>query len=111
MKIKHQADSTGPDYEWKIQWIENKRVGIVIDLNLGGRSVTNSILTIAKELVVDNIIYRDSEGNWDFWSKRLGFRPLGGVEDAKLVSCRTLPEAIETAKLRYLTSETKGIKG
>jgi len=64
-------------YDWKI----TGNVLHIVDLNIGGKSVTNDITNVINEITetVGNkirtldIIYRDSEGIWD------GVKPVWGV--------------------------------
>ena len=59
----------------------------IVDLNLGGMSVTNAIEDVLADIEVSTnspirgrIIYRDSEGIWDEvigWPGQIGFMPIG----------------------------------
>jgi hypothetical protein len=71
------------NYEWET----NGDLLQIVDLNLGGRSVTNDIdnvineiyQKIGDELKKYKILYRDSEGIWD------GVNPTWGIK--KCVGC------------------------
>ena len=66
------------DYSHKLHCNEDVEVyGIsIIDLNLGGMSVTNNIEEVVEEIcgrfLIDPnsviIVYRDSDGRWDGWN-------------------------------------------
>jgi hypothetical protein len=65
------------NYKYSIVNINNFKVGIVIDNNKGAfMSVTNNIENIAQELEVEHLIYKDSDGIFDYWGKDIGFRSL-----------------------------------
>ena len=81
--------------EYSIEEINGKNTGIVIDKDQGGPSVTNTISKIAQKLNVDQIIYRDSLGIWDFWSKKTGFVSLAKSPGKPLTD---IDEAIESAR-------------
>jgi hypothetical protein len=71
------------NYEWKT----NGDLLQIVDLNLGGRSVTNDIENVINEIYQKigeeikkyKILYRDSEGVWD------GVNPIWGIK--KCVEC------------------------
>ena len=66
------------DYSHKLHCNEDVEVyGIsIIDLNLGGMSVTNNIEEVVEEICEEAyidpnsliIVYRDSDGRWDGWN-------------------------------------------
>lgn len=99
-------DSAGGAYFlWRIVWLELQRVAIVIDLDLEwSTSVTNAIDSVADHLFVDHIVYRDSMGVWDYWSRDHGFGSLShipsGGED--FVPTKDLKTAIGVARKKYL---------
>ena len=92
--------STTPKYSYKIFIVEGKPVAVVIDESDGCAcpSVTNAIETVAEELGVCDVIYRDTTGQWDYWNATSGFAPLG--ENGK--PTRNMGRAIEIALFRYL---------
>ena len=94
----------GPDYKWRVHWIGSCRVAVVVDLDKGGRSVTNAIDDIADVLGVDHIVYCDSMGQWDYWDRKRGFLPLAVVPEGKKdpIPCPTMDLALEIAKARYI---------
>lgn len=57
---------------------------LIEDLDLGGRSVTNDIENVVKEIEAKEqidasdytIVYKDSEDSWDGWSKQDSFIPM-----------------------------------
>lgn len=71
------------DYEWKA----NENLLQIVDLNTGGRSVTNDVENVINEIYEKlgeqikkfKIIYKDSEGIWD------GINPVWGIK--KCVEC------------------------
>ncbi len=86
------------DYVYHIIEIDGKKVAVIIDKDTTGyMSVTNNIDNICQELGVDYTIYRDSEGIWDFWSVKTGFKSLAlhGQPNTNMDS------AIEVAKIRF----------
>ena len=89
-----------PRYAYKIVIIEKRPIAIVIDEGeeCDCPSVTNAIELVADELKVYDIVYRDSLGTWDYWSKTNGFYPLG--KDGEAVKDMDL--AIARTKKRYL---------
>ena len=87
------------DYNYQIIEIAGAKVGLVIDKDTTGyMSVTNNIDEVCKEIGVENVIYRDSEGVWDFWSDNRGFVSL--AKDG--VPSYNMDTAIEIAKVRVL---------
>lgn len=94
------AYTNTPRYAYKIVIIEKRPIAIVIDEgeDCDCPSVTNAIELVADELKVYDIVYRDSLGTWDYWSKTYGFYPLG--KDGQAVKDMDL--AIERFKKRYL---------
>lgn len=86
------------DYISHIIQIKGTDVACVIDNNKPGHlSVTNDIENIAKTLKVDHIIYKDSEGIFDYWDIKKGFKSLS--VDKKHTT--TLDEAIEVTKGKF----------
>ena len=93
-------------YDYSLLLVCGKIVGLVEDLAheescVVAPSVTNRIYDIAEEIGVESIIYKDSMGHWDFWSKQRGFLTLA----QNGIPCKGTMEAIERATVRYL-SET-----
>ena len=81
-----------------------ERVGIVIDNDEDGYvSVTNDIENISRAIFADKIIYLDSNREWTYWERNVGYRSLH-IKDGqgKLISPPTLDIAIDVAKHRYL---------
>jgi len=85
------------DYEIEIIRIYEEPIAIIIDLNLGRRSVTNSIEELCNLHDVLNIIYRDSERNWDFYNIFHGFKSLAEEN----TPCRDKITAISLTKEKY----------
>jgi len=65
--------SDDSDYTYRIENNKDGSVLVIIDLNIGRKSVTNNIEAILRRIAADEkivlttmqIIYRDSEGNYD----------------------------------------------
>jgi len=95
-----QPFSRTPQYSYHFVEIEGHNVAVVIDKSdrVACPSVTNAIEMVSKELGVDKIVYRDTLGDWDFWSIDDGFRPLG--ENGK--PTKDMDRALELAAERYL---------
>ena len=101
--IKDKGSSIEPQssYAYHVIEIKGEKVGVVIDLDRSGyMSVTNNIDRVCDEIGVKSVIYRDSEGIWDFWSKRTGFKSLAN-HGAPTTNMDT---AIEIAKIRCFNS-------
>lgn len=91
---EYRDGKTCCEYKYKYcEEIPGIKLGIVVDLDSGGRSVTNFIESVANQIGVDKIVYRDSMGIWDFWNIKIGFMSLSGDEP-----CKDLKEAIENLK-------------
>jgi len=86
------------NYSQEIKMLNDKKVAIIIDNDAGGRTVTNDIDNIAKQLNVNYIIYQDTMHIWDFWSKDRGFATLALSGEAT----RDKDTAIAVAMRRYL---------
>ena len=85
------------DYVYYITEIQGKKVGVVIDKDTPGyMSVTNNIDKVCSDIGVKYVIYRDSEGVWDFWSEKLGFKSLA----LHGIPTTNIDTAIEVAKAR-----------
>ena len=85
------------DYVYYIIEIQGKKVGIVIDKDTSGyMSVTNNIDRVCDEIGAESIIYRDSEGVWDYWSEKMGFKSLA----LHGIPATNIDTAIEVAKAR-----------
>jgi len=86
------------DYVYHIIEIDGKKVAVIIDKDTTGyMSVTNNIDNVCKDIGVSNAIYRDSEGIWDFWSNKTGFKSLA-LHGTPTINMDT---AIEVAKVRF----------
>ena len=92
------AIDSSSNYYCDVQEINNKKVGLVIDRDIGGASVTNSIEKVAKENDVEYIIYRDTLGNYDYWSVKDGFKSLA----LNGIPTKDLDDAISIAKARFI---------
>lgn len=63
------------DYTHKLKSVSGRNILVIEDLNLGNKSVTNSIEEVIRDIEVMEhisardymIVYRDSEGNWNGW--------------------------------------------
>lgn len=87
-----------PNYISEKRLISNKEVALMVDLNLGNKSLTNGIDEVAEQENVNIIIYKDSDGTIDMWSKEKGFQSLA----EKDVPTTDMNKAIEIATIRYL---------
>ena len=86
-------------YQYSIIELNNILVGIVLDNNEDNfMSVTNNIDNIANDLNVSHIIYKDSEGVFDYWQKQLGFRSLS-VQGHET---HDLTKALQMAQIAYI---------
>ena len=85
-------------YDCKTQTINGKKVAIIVDNNDGDITVTNNISNIAKRINIDYIIYQDTMGVWDFWSRGRGFGTLALNGEVT----RDMDTAIAVAIQRYL---------
>lgn len=95
-----QPFSRTPQYSYHFVKIEGQNVAVVIDKSDGTAcpSVTNAIEMVSEDLGVDKIVYRDTDGDWDFWSTNDGFRPLG----EKGHTTKDMDRALELTAERYL---------
>ena len=99
-EAKRGADPTKPesDYIYHIIEIKGKKVGVVIDKDTAGyMSVTNNIDGVCGDIGVDQVIYRDSDGVWDFWSEKTGFKSLALNGEPTY----NMDSAIDIAKSRF----------
>lgn len=104
-KNKNEGFAPQSDYVYYIIEIKGEKVGVVIDKDISGfMSVTNNIDNVCSEIGVKSVIYRDSEGVWDFWSEQMGFKSLA----LHGTPTTNLDTAIEVAKARYF-SEVGGL--
>ncbi len=95
---KEKTIESQSNYVYHIIKIDGKNIAIIIDKDAKGyMSVTNNIGNICQELGVEGAIYRDSEGVWDFWSKKTGFKSLALHGQPN----RNMDSAIEVAKIRF----------
>lgn len=86
-------------YKYTIRNINDKKVAIVHDNDKEEfMSVTNNIENIADDLDVKRIIYRDSDGVYDYWSRQIGFRSLSHQGNQTV----ELRKALKIAKICYL---------
>lgn len=62
-------------FKHRIEYYRGRKFIVIIDLNIGGKSVTNDIENVVKYIgKTENIdvnkyliIYQDTEGTWDAW--------------------------------------------
>lgn len=87
---------TGPDFSFFVIDIAGHDVGIVIDHD-NGRSVTNSIDFVAGRVGVHDLIYRDTEGTWDYWNPFKGFQTLA-INGKRTID---MDEAVSVTRQRY----------
>ncbi len=68
------------NFLYRIGIVDNQKILLIWDLNLGNMSVTNDIENVVddiayKEKIVPEehtVLYRDSEGHWDGWDHAQG---------------------------------------
>ena len=80
-----QGDLFMSSCDYSYHWAKacGARVLVILDLNKGGRSVTNDVEAVFEEIgheeiaAAGGIIYRDSMGQFDGISRGLGGRPGG----------------------------------
>lgn len=67
--------NSSADFDYKMGVFEGKNVLLILDRNLGNRSVTNDIENVVDDIATYEgivpeeflILYRDSDSNWDGW--------------------------------------------
>jgi hypothetical protein len=102
--IKKHNKFPQSSYKYCVTLINNNRVGVVVDKDEDGfMSVTNNIENIANELKVNKIIYKNSDGTFDYWELNLGYRAL--VKKGEFT--KNLRDAIMCAKNSYLRKDMK----
>lgn len=98
-KIFIEKEIAGSFFNFTIIKINENDVAIIIDNNKEGTvTVTNNIERIGQELNVSKIIYKDSEGIYDYWDKSIGFRSLSYQNKKSL----HLFDAIKVATIAYI---------
>lgn len=81
MKTLTKIERPKSDYSYKKIIRDGYTVVIIIDLNLGGLSVTNDIENVVEYICKKDklkkedcaFIYRDSLGTWDGWNPKTGW--------------------------------------
>jgi hypothetical protein len=98
-KVFKEAKIKGSIFDYALIKIKELPIAIIIDKDLKESvSVTNNIEEIASELKVSKIIYKDTEGIFDYWDNEIGFRSLSLNKKPTI----NLLDAIKIAEIGYI---------